>query len=107
MVPAKVLAVSNYIWTPNYWFVNKARYEGLPMDQRNAISQAVIHTTIWYREQLDGVIADTVEKLKAKKVTVTQVDGRALPRHGWTSLRHFRQRVGCHWSQVRKEQDAT
>ena len=39
---AKYLAVSNYIWTPNYWFVNKAKYEGLPMDQRSAISEAVI-----------------------------------------------------------------
>lgn len=72
---AKYVSISNYIWTPNYWFVNKAKYEALPADQRSAISAAVAHTTAWYREQLDGVIADTIEKLKAKKVTVAQIDG--------------------------------
>lgn len=73
---AKQVAISNYIWTPNYWFMNKAKLEGLPEDQRNAIKDAVTHTTAWYREQLDGVIADTIAKLKAKNVTVTEVDGK-------------------------------
>ena len=73
---AKYLSVSNYIWTPNYWFMNKAAYDGLPADQRGAIDKAVADTTAWYRQQLDGVIAGTIEKLKTKGVTVTAVDGK-------------------------------
>jgi TRAP-type transport system periplasmic protein len=73
---AKYLSVTNYIWTPNYWFVNKAKYDELPADQRKVFDDAVTHTTAWYRQQLDGVINDTIGKLKAKKVTVTEVDGK-------------------------------
>ena len=73
---AKFLTISNYIWTPNYWFINKAKYDGLAAEQRAAIDTAVVDTTKWYRDQLDGVIADTITKLKAKGVTVTNVDGK-------------------------------
>jgi tripartite ATP-independent transporter DctP family solute receptor len=72
----KYLTISNYIWTPNYWFMNKAKYDGLPADQRDAIDKAVSDTTVWYRDNLDGVISDTIAKLKAKGVTVTEVDGK-------------------------------
>lgn len=71
---AKYVAISNYIWTPNYWFVNKAKFEALPADQRDAIKHGVADTTTWYRAQLDGVIADTISKLKAKKVMISDLD---------------------------------
>jgi TRAP-type transport system periplasmic protein len=71
---AKYLTVSNYIWTANFWFMNKARYDALPPDQRAAIDQAAAETVTWYRAQLDGVYAKVLSDLKAKGVIVNQPD---------------------------------
>ena len=70
----KFVSVSNYIWTPNYWYMNKARYDGLTADQRKAVDDAVAATTAWYRDHLDGVIAKVFADLKDKGVAVNTVD---------------------------------
>jgi tripartite ATP-independent transporter DctP family solute receptor len=71
---ARHLAVSNYIWTPNFWFMNKERFDGLTPEEQTALRKAVMETTIWYRDQLDGVYAQVVEDLKGKGVTVTAIE---------------------------------
>jgi tripartite ATP-independent transporter DctP family solute receptor len=70
----KYLSISNYIWTANFWYMNKARYEGLPADQRQALDKAVTDTTAWYRGQLDSVYAELLKTLKAKGVLVNEVE---------------------------------
>lgn len=72
---AKYLSISNYIWTPNYWYINKDKYDGLTADERAAIDAAVIDTTAWYRGKLDEVYADVKAKLKDKGVEINEVDG--------------------------------
>jgi tripartite ATP-independent transporter DctP family solute receptor len=72
---AKYLSVSNYIWTPNYWYMNKDRYDGLTDDERAIIDAAVTDTTAWYRGKLDEVYADVRAKLEAAGVAVNDVDG--------------------------------
>lgn len=71
---AKFLSVSNYIWTPNYWFMNKERFDALSPENQAAVTKAVEETTIWYRGKLDEVYAQVIEDLKSKGVTVTTVD---------------------------------
>ncbi|MQW04461.1 DctP family TRAP transporter solute-binding subunit, partial [Sinorhizobium meliloti] len=71
---AKFLSVSNYIWTPNFWFMNKDRFDGLSPENQAAVLKAVDETTIWYRGKLDEVYAKVIEDLKSKGVTVTTVD---------------------------------
>ena len=70
----KYLSISNYIWTANFWYMNKARYDGLPADQRQALDKAVTDTTAWYRGQLDSVYAELLKTLKAKGVMVNEVE---------------------------------
>lgn len=72
---AKYLSVSNYIWTPNYWYMNKDRYDGLSEEQRKVLDSAVADTTKWYRDQLDAVYADVRAKLTEKGVEINDVDG--------------------------------
>jgi tripartite ATP-independent transporter DctP family solute receptor len=74
----KYLSISNYVWTANFWFMNKARYEALPADQRQALDKAVTDTTAWYRGQLDSVYAQLLETLKTKGVMVNEVDTAAF-----------------------------
>jgi tripartite ATP-independent transporter DctP family solute receptor len=70
----KYLSVANYIWTPNYWFMNAAKYNGLSEAERAAIDAAVADTTKWYRDQLGGVYAKILDTVKAKGVQVNGVD---------------------------------
>lgn len=72
---AKYLSVSNYIWTPNYWYMNKDRYDGLTEEQRKVIDEAVADTTTWYRGRLDEVYADVRAKLEGHGVEINEVDG--------------------------------
>jgi len=71
---AKYLSVSNYIWTPNYWFMNKERFDALSDANKAALAKAVEETTAWYRGKLDEVYAQITDDLKSKGVTVTTVD---------------------------------
>ncbi|RWP65125.1 TRAP transporter substrate-binding protein [Mesorhizobium sp.] len=72
---AKYLSVSNYIWTPNYWYMNKDRYDGLSDAERTVIDTAVADTTVWYRGKLDEVYADVRAKLTQAGVEINEVDG--------------------------------
>lgn len=71
---AKYLSVSNYIWTPNYWFMNKDRFDALSDANKAALAKAVEETTVWYRGRLDEVYAQVIDDLKGKGVNVTTVD---------------------------------
>jgi TRAP-type transport system periplasmic protein len=70
----KFVSVSNYIWTPNYWYMNKAKYDALSEAQRKAVDAAVVETTAWYRDHLDAVIAKVFDDLKGKGVAINTVD---------------------------------
>lgn len=72
---AKYLSVSNYIWTPNYWYMNKDRYDGLTEAERAVLDRAVADTTAWYRIKLDEVYAEVRAKLVEKGVEINDVEG--------------------------------
>lgn len=71
---AKHLSISNYIWTANWWYMNKDRFDALPAEEQAAIKKSATDTVAWYRGELDKVYADTQKALEAKGVTVTKVD---------------------------------
>lgn len=71
---AKHLSISNYIWTANWWYMNKDRFAELTPDEQAAVKAAAADTVKWYRSELDKVYADTQAALEAKGVTVTKVD---------------------------------
>lgn len=75
---AKYLSISNYIWTPNYWFMNKERYDGLTDAERAILDQAVVDTTAWYRVKLDEVYAQLRAQLAEKGVEINDVDGASF-----------------------------
>ncbi|MCB6179082.1 TRAP transporter substrate-binding protein [Rhodobacter sp. Har01] len=70
----KYLSVSNYVWTPNYWFINAARYDGLDEAGRAAIDAAAAETTTWYRGELAATYDKVLSDLAAAGVTVNTVD---------------------------------
>ncbi|WP_058773754.1 TRAP transporter substrate-binding protein [Pseudomonas rhizoryzae] len=71
---AKYLSLSNYIWSANYWFMNKDTYDSLSEPQREALRKAAQDTVTWYRGQLDATYAKVLAELKAKGVQVNSVD---------------------------------
>ncbi|MBH0238250.1 TRAP transporter substrate-binding protein [Methylobrevis albus] len=70
----KYLSVSNYIWTPNYWFMNKDRFDALTEEQQAAVKTAATETIAWYRTALDGAYAKVTAELEANGVAVNTVD---------------------------------
>lgn len=70
----KYLSVANYIWTPNYWFMNAAKFSALAPAEQTAILDAVADTTQWYRGQLSDTYAKIIEEVKGKGVQVNVVD---------------------------------
>jgi TRAP-type C4-dicarboxylate transport system substrate-binding protein len=70
----KHLSVSNYIWTANWWYMNKDRFEALTPDEQAAIKKSAADTVAWYRAQLAQTYADTEKALQDKGVTITKVD---------------------------------
>ena len=70
----KYVTIANYIWTPNYWFMNKAKYDSLKPAERDAIGAAVKSTTDWYRGQLNAVYERILTDAKAKGVKVNVLD---------------------------------
>ncbi|MCW6506712.1 TRAP transporter substrate-binding protein [Lichenifustis flavocetrariae] len=71
---AKYLTISNYIWTANFWYINKDRYDALPAEQRKALDTSAADTVTWYRGQLDSTYARVIAELKSKGVEVNTVD---------------------------------
>ncbi len=68
------LSIANYVWTPNYWFMNAGRYDALEDAQKAAIDEAAAETTAWYREQLAQTYSKVQADLEAKGVKVNVVD---------------------------------
>jgi tripartite ATP-independent transporter DctP family solute receptor len=65
---AKYVTISNYIWTANYWYMNKSRFDALPAGEQKAVAAAAADTTIWYRAQLDATYATVMKGLTAHGV---------------------------------------
>jgi tripartite ATP-independent transporter DctP family solute receptor len=72
---AKNVSMSNYVWSANFWFMNKDKYDSLNDIDRAALRQAVLDTTTWYRAQLDAVYAKIQGEMQAKGVKFNEVDG--------------------------------
>jgi TRAP-type transport system periplasmic protein len=68
------LSIANYVWTPNYWFMNAARYDALDAEGKAAIDAAVEETTTWYRGALTEVYTRVQADLEAAGVEVNTVD---------------------------------
>ncbi|MCP1117895.1 TRAP transporter substrate-binding protein [Robbsia andropogonis] len=75
---AKYVSMSNYVWTANYWYMNKDKYDALPAADRAALDKAVIDTTAWYRAQLEQSYQKLDATLKAKGVKFNDVDTAAF-----------------------------
>ncbi|EGH65399.1 TRAP transporter solute receptor DctP family protein, partial [Pseudomonas syringae pv. actinidiae str. M302091] len=73
---AKYVSLSNYVWSANFWFINKDKYESLSETERSAIDQAVISTTAWYRAQLEAVYSKIQQEMQAKGVKFNDVNPR-------------------------------
>ncbi|BCG87143.1 C4-dicarboxylate ABC transporter substrate-binding protein [Mesorhizobium sp. 113-3-9] len=70
----KNLSISNYIWTANWWYMNKDKFETLTPDEQAALKKSASDTVAWYRSELTATYAETQKKLEEKGVTVTTVD---------------------------------
>ena len=75
---AKYVSMSNYVWTANYWYMNKDKYDALPVAERAALDKAVTDTTVWYRAQLEQTYTKLDASLKAKGVKFNDVDSAAF-----------------------------
>jgi len=71
---AKNLSVSNYIWTANWWFMNKSKFAKLTPKEQAAIRKSATDTVTWYRSELSNTYAETQKKLEEKGVKITTVD---------------------------------
>ncbi|WP_158784089.1 TRAP transporter substrate-binding protein [Pantoea sp. BAV 3049] len=74
----KHVSMANYIWSANFWYMNKSAYDGLSAENKKALTESVADTTTWYRSQLDQVYAKLTDQLKAKKVEFNEVDRAAF-----------------------------
>jgi len=74
----KHVSMANYIWSANFWYMNKSVYDGLSAENKKVLTTAVVDTTAWYRSQLDQVYAKLTDQLKAKKVEFNTVDRAAF-----------------------------
>lgn len=71
---AKNVSVSNYVWSANFWFINKDKYESLSASDRAALDKAVADATTWYRSQLEAVYTKIQGEMQAKGVKFNDVD---------------------------------
>jgi tripartite ATP-independent transporter DctP family solute receptor len=70
---AKNVSISNYVWSANFWFMNKDKYDSLSDAERSALTKAVADATAWYRAQLDAVYARIRTEMQGKGVTFNEV----------------------------------
>ncbi|MFF7710141.1 DctP family TRAP transporter solute-binding subunit [Pseudomonas sp. NPDC007930] len=75
---AKYVSMANYIWSANFWFINKDKYDALPEAERKVLDQAAADTTSWYRAQLDSVYSQIETKMKGQGVAFNPVDSSAF-----------------------------
>lgn len=73
---AKNVSLSNYVWSANFWFINKDKYESLSATERAALDKAVVDTTVWYRSQLEAVYSKIQLEMQSKGVKFNDVDPR-------------------------------
>lgn len=92
---ARYLTLSNYVWTANWWYMNKKKYDGLGAAERAGVDKAVADTTRWYRDNLDRVYAETVSMLKSKGVVVTAIDNTPFQSMADPVYQHFSQEWGA------------
>ena len=71
---AKNVSVSNYVWSANFWFINKDKYESLSASDRAALDKAVADATVWYRSQLEAVYTKIQAEMQSKGVKFNEVD---------------------------------
>ena len=71
---AKNVSVSNYVWSANFWFINKDKYESLSAAERAALDKAVADATVWYRSQLEAVYTRIQAEMQSKGVKFNEVD---------------------------------
>ncbi|QND46226.1 TRAP transporter substrate-binding protein (plasmid) [Rhizobium lusitanum] len=71
---AKNLSISNYIWTANWWYMNKDKFESLSPEEQAAVKKSAVDTVVWYRGELSKTYADIQKKLEDKGVKVTTVN---------------------------------
>jgi len=71
---AKNVSVSNYVWSANFWFINKDKYESLSATDRTALDKAVADATVWYRSQLEAVYTKIQAEMQSKGVKFNDVD---------------------------------
>ncbi|WP_416356620.1 TRAP transporter substrate-binding protein [Aureimonas phyllosphaerae] len=98
------LSIANYIWTANWWFMNKDKMDALPPNQQAALKEAATETVVWYRGQLDSTYARILDELKAKGVEVSTVD----PAPFRTAVTPVYDEFGAEWGEdlVRKVRKA-
>lgn len=75
---AKFVSMANYIWSANFWFINKDKYDALPAEERQALDAAAADTTVWYRAQLDSVYNQIEASMKGHGVQFNTVDSAAF-----------------------------
>ncbi|GAB0061554.1 hypothetical protein IBA8401_25810 [Pseudomonas syringae] len=73
---AKYVSLSNYVWSANFWFINKDKYESLSTTERAALDKAVVDTTAWYRSQLEAVYSKIQQEMQSKGVKFNDVNPR-------------------------------
>lgn len=73
---AKYVSLSNYVWSANFWFINKDKYESLSASERLALDKAVVTTTAWYRSQLEAVYSRIQAEMQGKGVKFNDVNPR-------------------------------
>jgi len=71
---AKNVSMSNYVWSANFWFINKDKFESLSAADQGAMTQAAADTTTWYRAQLDAVYTRIEKEMASKGVKFNDVD---------------------------------
>lgn len=70
----KYMSLANYVWTPNYWFMNKDRYDGLSDTNKTAVDESVAETIAWYRAELAKTYEGVQKTLEGHGVTINTVD---------------------------------
>ncbi|MER1968054.1 TRAP transporter substrate-binding protein [Castellaniella sp. GW247-6E4] len=89
---AKYVTMSNYVWSANMWFMNKARYDSLSDQQREVLRAAAANSVNWYRGELDQAYKVVIQALEDKGVQFNDVDAAA-----------FREKVDPVYQQFAKE----
>lgn len=70
----KYLSLSNYVWTANYWYANKAKLDGLKPEVKAAVLASADKTQAWFRQGIVAAYGKIIDDLKAKGIEVNDLD---------------------------------